>query len=418
MKKIILYTILAVLGFTFNSCKKEADQPTVADLTGRKVYSAAELRAIATCTNNCAKRFTSDVYFIGVVVADEVSGNFYKELYLRDRYNTGGIHLDMNYSSSYFIGDSIRVNLKGLDVDMNSTTGMLEIDSLDHEKFIVKFASGPSPQPRQLTIAQLNASSATYLCDLIQINNAGFLPIDTNQVWADPIAQMSINRTIQDCDGGQLIVRTSNYAKFAQQRTPSKSGSIIGIATAYQGTNQMAIRHPNEVNMKSSGCTVYTKKDFEDNSLTSGGWSQIAVTNSLVNWSASSFGTDKFAKISGFVSSTNQNSESWLISPALNLSAASNPILTFRTAAKFSGNPLEVWVSSNYTSGLPGTATWTQLSGFALSPNNPGSYLWTASGVISLSSFKQNNVRIAFKYKSTTSGSTTYEVDDVLVREN
>jgi hypothetical protein len=67
---------------------------------------------------------------------------------------------------------------------------------------------------------------------------------------------------------------------------------------------------------------------------------------------------------------------------------------------------------------LPGTATWTQLSGFALSPNNPGSYLWTASGVISLSSFKQNNVRIAFKYKSTTSGSTTYEVDDVLVREN
>jgi hypothetical protein len=180
----------------------------------------------------------------------------------------------------------------------------------------------------------------------------------------------------------------------------------------------MAIRTPKEAVMNGPRCAVYHVKDYENSSLTSGGWTQQSVVNSAVVWTASSFGSDKFARISGYVSSSNTNSENWLISPALDLSASSNPILTFRTAARFSGSLLEVWVSTNYTSGAPSTATWTQLTGFALSPNNPGNYAWTPSGVLSLSSFKSAGTRIAFKYQSTTSGSTTYQVDDIIIREN
>lgn len=418
MRAFIYHLGLLGVIIAFTTCKKEAAQPPVANLVGHKVYSVSELNAIATCTNACAKRFTGDVYFIGVVVADEQSGNFYKEIYVRDRYNTGGLHLDFTFRSSFFIGDSVRVNLKGLDINLNATTGMLEIDSLDHEKHVVKFAtSATKPQPRVVTIAQLNASPSLYLCDLIQLNNVAFLPADANQIWADPVSQSSLNRTLQDCDGGQLIVRTSNYANFAMQKTPTGNGSIIGIATAYQGASQMAIRYPSEANMTGVGCVIYHKKDWEDNSLTSGGWTQQSVLNGSIVWTASSFGTDKFAKISGYMSG-NTNSENWLISPSLNLSTSSNPILTFRTAAKFAGDVLEVHVSTNYTSGAPSTATWTQLSGFALSPNNPGSYVWTPSGSIPLSAFKTSNTRVAFRYKSTTAGSTTYEVDDVLIREN
>lgn len=386
-------------------------------MLGYKVYSAAELRSVATCTNSCAKRFTQDVYFIGVVVADEQSGNFYKEIYLRDRYNTGAIRLDFTQRSSFFVGDSVRVNLKGLDVNLNGDTDILEIDSLDHEKFVVKFASGAKPQPRVLTIAQLNSNLSTYLGDLVQLTNVAFSPTDVAQYWSDPIGQSSLNRIIQDCNGSQLIVRTSNYANFALEKTPTGNGTLIGIATAYQGTSQLAIRNPAEANMSGTGCTIYLKKDFEDNSLTSGGWTQQSVVNGSVLWTASSFGSDKFGKISGYLSG-NTNSENWLISPSLNLAASSNPVLSFRTAAKFSGDLLELWVSTNYSSGAPSTATWTQLTGFALSPNNPGNYAWTASGNISLSLYKNANTRFAFKYKSTTAGSTTYEVDDVIVKEN
>jgi hypothetical protein len=416
MKKLLI--LIAVIGgsLAFNSCKKKYDAAPIADETKGHVYSVAELKAIANCTNTCTHRFSNDAYLIGVVIADELSGNFYKEIYLRDRYNTGGIHLAMKASNGdFFVGDSVHLNLKNYDVNINSRTGMLEIDTIDFEKHMVKFASGANPQPIVVDLSSSNY--ANYLCDLIVINGAGFLPADANQIWADPISQTSINRTIKDCAGTQLVVRTSNYALFAQQKTPAGFGSIIGIAQAYSGTNQMAIRRPSEVNMNGTPCILYNKKDFEDNSLTSGGWAQVSVTNPSVTWAPSLFSGNYSAKITGYYSSANHNSENWLISPSLNLSAGVNPILTFLTMAKFSGNNLEVLVSTNYTSGLPGTATWINLSGFTLSPNT-GNYVPTGSGIISLSSFKTANTRIAFKYTSTTSAGTTYEVDDIVIREN
>lgn len=421
MKNIsaLLLSSLLILFFTF--CKKTPDKPPVGSLADGKNYSAPELKAIASCTNACQKRFTTDVYFCGVVIADEVSGNFYKEIYVRDRYNTGAIRLDFLASKcNFFIGDSVRLNLKGFDVNLYA--GMLEIDSIDYEKYMVKYASGANPQPIPVNMAQTPYSN--YYCDLVTLNNVKFHKDDTNKIYADPILQASHSRTLQDCGGNAVIVRTSNFADFAQEKTPTGFGSITGIATAYQQgngsvTKQMAIRKTSEVNMNGTGGCVppYLTKDFNDASIISGGWSQQSVLGAAT-WSASSFGATKFAKIPG-VFAGNQATENWLISPAINLSTALSPILTFSTAAKFPGNLLEVWVSTNYVSGAPSTANWTQLTGFALSPNNSTSnYVWTASGIVSLSNFKNANTRIAFKYTSTATATTTWEVDEVIIREN
>lgn len=422
MKLFFRYFCFCLALVSFITCKKTAEKPPVSDTIGHKVYSVSELKSIATCTNTCSKTFTSDVYFIGVVVGDAQSGNFYKEIYLRDRYNTGGIHLDFTQASNFWIGDSVRVNLNGLNVSINSSTGVLEIDTLDWEKYCVKFASGARPQPHVLTITQYTSNLNTYLGDLIQLTGVAFTPSDAGQYWADQPGGNSLNRTLVDCLGSQLIVRTSNYAKFASDKTPTGNGSIVGIGTAYQGAGQMEIRWPSEALMNGAGCTVYLKKDFNDSKITntavpSENWSVVSVTNAAVSWTPASFGTDKFAKCSGYIAG-NTNSESWMISPPIDLSNSANPTLSFRTAAKFTGDTLEVRVCTNYVSGLPVLANWTQLSGIHLSPNNPGSYVWTASGNISLSAFKSTSTRIAYRYKSTTAGSTTYEVDDILVKEN
>ena len=220
-----------------------------------------------------------------------------------------------------------------------------------------------------------------------------------------------------DCGGSNLIVRTSNYATFALEKTPKGFGTIIGIATSYNGANQMAIRTPKELNMNGvSPCLTYLKKDFVDASLTSGGWIQNPVINPSILWAFSTAGGGDYAKISGFLSG-NQNSENWFISPAVDISASINPILNFRTAGKFSGNPLDVLISNNYTSGNPNAATWTALTGYTLGAVTPG-YVWANSGNVSLSAFKNANTRIAFKYTSTTSAATTWEVDDIIIREN
>ncbi len=417
MKKLFIIVTLIGSLFAFNSCKKKIDAAPIAEVSKGHVYSVAELKAIAGCTNSCNHRFSDDGYLVGVVIADEVSGNFYKEIYVRDRTNTGGIRLDMKFSRcNFFIGDSVHLNLKGYDVNFNPQTDMLEIDTVDHERHMVKFATGANPPPRYVQLGCDKYSD--YLCDLVMLDNVSFQSASQNQIWADPISQTSINHMLQSCGGNTVIVRTSNYADFAQQLTPSGKGSIIGIATAYSGDDQMAIRHPREVNMSGPLCgTVYHTKNFNDASLTSGGWSVQNVLGTST-WSYSTFSGDQFAKASGYYSSTNNNTESWLISPVLNLSASSNPVLTFMTAAKFSGVPLEVWVSTVYTSGAINLPQWNYLPGFKLSPNNPGNYAWTGSCVVPLSMYKNANVRIAFRYQSTTGGATTYELDDITVREN
>lgn len=417
MKNISKLLFGALLILAFATCKKKQEQPPVGSLNDGKNYSVPELKSIASCTNNCSKEFTEESFFCGVVLADEENGNFYKEIYVRDRYNTGGIRLDFLFSRcNFFVGDSVRLNLKGYDVNINTTTGMLEIDSVDYEKHMVRYARGANPQPNVVSLSQNNYTD--FYCDLITLNNVKFNAMDAGKIYADPILQISHNRVLTDCGGNSLTVRTSNFAKFAQELTPSGFGPITGIATAYGSTKQMAIRNTGEVNMHGTGgCVTYHTKNFNDDSLTTQGWRNQTVVNNSVKWNPSTFSSVKFAKVSGYVFG-NQNSEAWLISPSIDLSTASNPVLTFVTAAKFAGNPLEVWVSTNYVSGTPSSGTWTQLNGFTLSPNNPGNYTWTNSGIVSLNGFKNATTRIAFKYTSTTAGATTYEVDDIVIREN
>ncbi len=413
MKKLILIPTVIFTTLVFTNCKKTADLAPTRNLADGSNYSVTQLKAIATSTNS--HRFTTENYFTGVVIADEISGNFYKEVYVRDAANTGGLHFKfLTTGSNLFIGDSVRLNLKNYDVNIDPTTQILEIDSVSFDKNIAKFASGANPQPIALTLA--DGKYATNYGDLVTINRVSFASGFTGVQYSDPIKQISGNNNIQDCFGNTVIVRTSNYALFGQQLTPTGFGAITGIATSYNGAAQMAIRTPNEVYMNGpSTCNTYITKNFNDNLIASGNWTQVSVSAPSVIWKTGTFGSVTSATISGF----GQNAENWLISPSINLSAASNPILAFRTAAKYAGLVLEVWISSNYTTGLPSTGTWTQLSGFALSPNNAtSSYVWTASGPVSLNAFKNANTHIAFRYTSTTTSASNWELDDIIVGEN
>jgi hypothetical protein len=71
-------------------------------------------------------------------------------------------------------------------------------------------------------------------------------------------------------------------------------------------------------------------------------------------------------------------------------------------------------ISSNYTSGLPSTATWTPLTYTA----STGGFAFVNSGNVSLSAFKTAGVTIAFKYTGTSTSGSTWEVDDIAVTEN
>ena len=122
---------------------------------------------------------------------------------------------------------------------------------------------------------------------------------------------------------------------------------------------------------------------------------------------------------SGYVNGASQNAESWLISPALDLSAKTSAIFTFEHAGKQFGAPvtnLTIQVSTTYNGGEINAADWTELA----IPNHLAGETNTfkSAGDIDLSKYCGNsNVRVAFKYTSTTSGSGNWYVKNVVVRE-
>ena len=106
--------------------------------------------------------------------------------------------------------------------------------------------------------------------------------------------------------------------------------------------------------------------------------------------------------------------ESWLVSPQIDLTNVSNATLKFDHAVAFASaeGSFFVMASTNYAGDVT-TATWTELNiGSWPEPNSS----WVFEGASAdMSSFAGQNVTIAFKYTSTTDACPAWEVKNVVV---
>ena len=137
------------------------------------------------------------------------------------------------------------------------------------------------------------------------------------------------------------------------------------------------------------------------------GWTFVDVEGEM-NWTVAQYSGNHYAYANGYNHGANID---WCISPAFNLDAISNPVLSFRTAKNYNGPDLEVFFSNDYDGEHPAAATWTALT-CALSS---GSWTWTESGDISLGDFSGSNCHIGFKYTSEESSAAGWEVDDIML---
>jgi hypothetical protein len=396
--------LFSILGITASSCKKEFDTPPEKVIPEGSVITIADLKAMYTGT---PVHFPEDVSVYAVVTADETSGNLYKNVYVQD--NTDAMNVRLLVSGGLYQGDSIRINLKG--TVFSQYQGVYQLDSVDVDNNIVKQAVGVVVEPIVTTIDMLNSNMQSKL---IQLNNVQFVNSELSGTYADAVNLLSVNRTLEDCDGNTVIVRTSGYANFASQQLAQGNGTFIGIMGEFNGVLQLYIRKFSDIQMSGARCAgTYLSKDFEDLSITSGGWTQQYPTGSVA-WTASSFGSDNFGRISNYNGSVNTACESWFISPAMDLSTAINPKLTFRSACNYSGANIQVMVSTNFDGvSLVSSATWTALTP-ALSS---GAWAWVSSGQLDMTPYIGSSVYIAFKYTGTNSDGKTWEIDDILLKE-
>lgn len=393
--------LFASVIFLLASCTKEYDKPTVETIPVGNVLTIAEVKALHV--PGTETRITQDITVFGVVTADESTGNLYKETYIQDE--TGALYLRFTTSSGVYIGDSIRVNLNG--TKLLRYNQMLQVDSVHPDNNIVKLGTQQYRTPEVVTISTLKANMESFQGKLIQLDSVYFIDGGQTKTYADGINKVAESKLLEDANSNQIDVRTSGYANFANDTLPAGSGTFIGIVGQFNSTLQLLVRKPSELKMTGSKPTL---KNFQDQSLTSGGWTIENVSGTL-NWTVSDLGST--GNFYGKIDNTNAKltGETWFISPSQNLTNSTAPFFKFRSATFANNTALQVFVLTNYTGGNPNSGTLTQVFPIL----SAGSWSWTSSGNIDLSSYLQSNVYIAFKYTGFSSAWNTWELDDITI---
>ena len=260
MKKFsFLIALTALLAIGMVSCVDQMfDEPPVTDLpqlTGNTTIDVLKKKHIIGAT---ASKITEDLIIEGIVVADDRSGNFFENIVIQD--GTGGISVRMNASGLYNtfpIGAKVAVRCKNLYIGDYNGVHQLNgsvtdaIEELLIPQHVFATAKDQTVTPTVLGIKDLNQ---THINTLIKLENVEFAPADTNQTWADAVKLFSVNRNLQDCSGGTVIVRSSGYANFAKDKTPGKKGSLTAIYTVFGSTKQLIIRDPSDAAMTGVRC--------------------------------------------------------------------------------------------------------------------------------------------------------------------
>lgn len=433
--KIILTTALFT---TLFSCVNGDDYGTP-DLSNECVTltTTKEVIDITSTSQSNHQEWTGEDIIEAYVTSSDEGGNFYKSISLVSTDGNIGFSIPVdayNLYTKYEPGRLVYINMKkryyqidnsatvigslydGGDITNPNNDDVGRISGVEYEDIILRSCSNVNEDDlvNHVTIAQ--ASSNQYINKLIEFDNVQFTDASLNQNYYDTDVFTiggGTNHQITDEFGNTITVRVSEFATFAGDQIPSGNGKIRGVLTKFGSTWQFMIRTLNDIQLNNPRIVPLFEESFDTNFSN---WTNYSVSGAQ-QWYLATYGNPApSAAISGYSGGANNANEDWLISPAIDLSTVSTATLTFETASRYSGNLLEVKISTNYAgSGNPNLATWSDLS--ATLDTNTGSFIWTNSGPINLSSYTGSNIYLAFKYTSTASASRTWEVDNIKIEE-
>lgn len=438
MKNLIIYISILVVLFCFSCTKYEykefnsdnidtcdIDPGLVANVT---INDIASMYSSLEVVHGSIKKFPSTSNYIleAVVISSDEEANFYKYIVLQDA--SGSIQIwvnEMELYKKFKIGQTVMVKLSTLNVEYNdlykgyflgsgliSGSYMGRISSELVDEIIFNKFCPIDVEPVEINITNIDSSD---IWKLVKINNIQFIESDTSETFADLENHLTCNRTIEDCSGNNIIVRTSGYAAFAGNELPNGNGSIIGVLGQWGSDIQLYVRKHSEVSMNNTRCmdNNILEKDFEDGSLFSGGWTEQNVIGSA-SWTPYYSTYGYVGSISNY-SGGNTACETWFISPGVDLSNSVEPFLIFDNTWKYLGDPLIAYVSTDYIgTGSPTSATWTELS---FTQATGVDWNFVSSDTIYLSAYKSTSTYIAFKYVGSDNDGSTWQLDNIKIME-
>lgn len=395
-----------------------AADPCTLDTTAT-AKTVAEVKQLYTTGN--LNQITGNFYVKAKVTANDETGNLYKYIYVEDA--TGGIRVNINKTNLYQdprfkVGKNLIIKLKDLYIGVsggefqigqpfNGNIGQIAEADV-YKAFFDSNEAATAVVATEKTITNLtNADVGRW----IKIKGLQFIDTDLGKTFA---AGSTTNRTLEDCSGKKIILRTSNFASFAGATLDNGKGDVYAILSIFNGTYQLWI--PKQVNadldgVRCDGTLPVYETIFSDAFASLSNWTAVNVSGTQV-WATTTFGNPAPSAIMDGKGSAN---EDWLVSKKITIPSTYKEVFfSFETDGRNAGSLLEVYITDNYT-GSVSTTSWTKTNP-ALDTDLASFAGFVNSGKVDVSSFKGKDIVVAFKYTSVSGASTTWEVDNFAVK--
>lgn len=207
----------------------------------------------------------------GIVTSDDKDGNFYKSLFIQDA--TSAIEIKLGKTglyNDYKRGQKIVVLCTDLYLgdyggqiqlgSIYSNSGVWEIGALEGDVIINMHVFKQGNELNEVTPMDMTPTLLTQpnIGKLVKFNNVQIADITSpitgeTYTYADAENDVTINlgliSNVYTYTTGDIVLRTSGYAKFAGTTIATGSGSITGILTYYNGTYQLIIRDLDDVEL-------------------------------------------------------------------------------------------------------------------------------------------------------------------------
>ncbi len=379
----------------------------------------------------------TDQYIKGSIVSSDETGNFFKSLTVSDE--SGGIAILVNkfdLHQDYEFGSVVYVHLQDLFIsDYNglpqlgyaaSTEVVKRIPESVVRTIILSSNENIALAPISITVDQIDEA---YINRYVEFTSMEFVDTVLSKSYAISTPEKeSVNHPVINCNGNRLLVRTSGFADFADDVVPNGNGTIKGVLQVFGNDYQLILNYPEDVRFNGSRCdgtngggpgtgtgnAIYkvdfqTQSDNDDISIE--GWLNVATKGDRL-WRQKIFEENGYAQATAF-QDMNAETESWLVSPAINTTEKST--LSFSSAKAFyKHDGLTVLYSTDFSDDVE-AATWTTIEA-TLAVESSTDHAFIESGDIDLEAFG-TNIHIAFRYQGTgASNTTSYRVDDIDIR--
>lgn len=270
MKAIKYLTILALSLFA-TSCMNEFDKPLFSEVPfgnneiGAATHTIAQLKEEynSTITGNSVQQITEEIVIEGVVVANDESGNVYKQFIINDA--TGAMVIGVNDVGLYAMvpkGQRVRIACK--DLYIGGYGKMAQIGGLYNGKvgrmnrYIypqhVRLIGIPDPTQEEMQPTVIDASFFTNenkntLAKFVRLENVSITEANGTETWAPEEKKNSSNVVERNIKMGntKVVLRMSTYADFANEAIPTGNLNINGVMTRYNDYWQFVISHTTDI---------------------------------------------------------------------------------------------------------------------------------------------------------------------------